>query len=37
MHAESLEIGANNGERATLNVSLQSDGEMVRTSAPTAP
>lgn len=32
MHVESLEIGANNGERATISVSLQSDGEMVRTS-----
>lgn len=31
MHVESAEIGANNGQRATLNVSLQSDGEMVRT------
>ncbi|MDL2202022.1 phage tail tube protein [Brucella sp. RRSP16] len=37
MHVENLEIGANNGERATNNVSLQSDGEMVRTSAATAP
>lgn len=37
MHVESLEIGGNNGERATNNVSMQSDGEMVRTSAPTAP
>jgi len=35
MHIESLEIGANNGERATVNVSMQSDGEMVRTSQPT--
>lgn len=32
MHVETLEIGANNGERATISVSLQSDGEMVRTS-----
>jgi hypothetical protein len=31
MHVESLEIGAPNGRRATLNASLQSDGEMVRT------
>lgn len=30
MHIESLEIGAANGGRATLNVSMQSDGEMVR-------
>ncbi len=37
MHVENLDIGGNNGERATNNVSLQSDGEMVRTSAPTAP
>lgn len=37
MHVESLEIGGNNGERATNNVSMQSDGEMVRASAPTAP
>ncbi|QKC99178.1 phage tail protein [Mesorhizobium sp. NZP2298] len=33
MHVESLEIGANNGERATITISMQSDGEMVRTSA----
>lgn len=33
MHVESLEIGGNNGERATVSVSMQSDGEMVRTSA----
>ncbi|MBZ9943439.1 phage tail protein [Mesorhizobium sp. BR1-1-13] len=32
MHVESLEIGANNGERATITISMQSDGEMVRTS-----
>jgi predicted secreted protein len=31
MHVESLEIGAQNGRRVTLNASLQSDGEMVRT------
>lgn len=30
MHVESIEIGANNGQRVTANVSLQSDGEMVR-------
>lgn len=35
MHVETLEIGANNGERATISVSLQSDGEMVRTSEAT--
>lgn len=32
MHVESLEVGAPNGQRVTLNVSMQSDGEMVRTS-----
>lgn len=32
MHVESFEIGANNGERATVTISMQSDGEMVRTS-----
>ena len=31
MHVESLEMGAPNGRRVTLNVSMQSDGEMVRT------
>lgn len=35
LHIESLEVGANNGQRATLNVSLQSDGEMVRVVTPT--
>lgn len=35
MHIETLEIGANNGERATISVSMQSDGEMVRTSETT--
>ncbi len=35
MHVESLEIGANNGERATISISMQSDGEMVRTSEAT--
>ncbi len=35
MHVESLEQGAPNGRRVTQNVSLQSDGEMVRTSAAT--
>ncbi|MRG53993.1 hypothetical protein GF108_00140 [Phyllobacterium sp. SYP-B3895] len=34
MHIESVEVGANNGQRATINVSLQSDGEMVRATAP---
>lgn len=36
MHVESLEQGAPNGRRVTQNVSLQSDGEMVRTSAATS-
>lgn len=31
MQVESLEIGAPNGQRCTLNVSMQSDGEMLRT------
>jgi predicted secreted protein len=31
MHVESLEIGAEQGGRVTLNVSMQSDGELVRT------
>lgn len=31
LHIESLELGATNGTRATLNVSMQSDGEFVRT------
>lgn len=30
MHVESLEVGAPNGRRVTNNVSLQSDGKMVR-------
>lgn len=30
MHVESVEGAAANGQRATLNVSMQSDGEMVR-------
>lgn len=34
VHLESLEVGASNGQRATLNVNMQSDGEMVRTSTP---
>jgi hypothetical protein len=34
MHVESLEVGANNGQRATQNVSMQSDGEMVRVVTP---
>jgi hypothetical protein len=34
MQVQTLEAGAANGQRATLNVSMQSDGEMVRTSTP---
>jgi len=30
MQVESIESGASNGQRATLTVSMQSDGEMVR-------
>lgn len=30
MHVESIEIGANNGQRVTANISMQSDGEMAR-------
>ncbi|MGU3494213.1 phage tail tube protein [Xanthobacteraceae bacterium A53D] len=30
MHVESFEVAANNGQRVTATVSLQSDGEMVR-------
>ena len=30
MHIENFEVSADNGQRATANVSLQSDGEMVR-------
>lgn len=30
MHVETLEMGAANAQRATLNVSMQSDGEMVK-------
>lgn len=36
-HIESMEVGANNGQRATNNVSLQSDGEMVRVTTPAVP
>lgn len=31
MHVENFEVGAQNAQRATATVSLQSDGEMVRT------
>lgn len=34
MHVENMEVGANNGQRATNNVSMQSDGEMVRVTVP---
>lgn len=34
MHLESIEAGATNGQRATLNVSMQSDGQMVRVVVP---
>jgi len=37
MHLESVEAGAANAGRATLNVSMQSDGEMVRTVTPVTP
>jgi len=37
VHIESLEAGAANAGRATLNVSMQSDGEMVRTVTPATP
>ena len=30
MHVESIEIGANNGQRATANISMQSDGIMTK-------
>lgn len=33
-HIETLEVGASNGQRATLNVSMQSDGQMVRVVTP---
>ncbi len=35
MQVETLEVGAPNGQRVTLNVSMQSDGEMVRVTTPT--
>lgn len=37
MQIESLEAGAANAGRATLNVSMQSDGEMARTVTPATP
>lgn len=35
MHLESMEVGANNGQRATANISMQSDGKMTRVVAAT--
>ncbi len=37
MHVESMEVGAPNGRRATANISMQSDGEMVRVVTPAGP
>ena len=37
MHIESMEVGASNGQRATNNVSMQSDGAMVRVTTPKTP
>lgn len=37
MQVETLEAGAANAGRATLNVSMQSDGEMVRVTTPVTP
>ncbi len=34
LHIESLEMAGTNGQRVTLNVSMQSDGEFVRTETP---
>lgn len=34
MHVESMEVGANNGQRATSNISMQSDGKMTRVVTP---
>lgn len=34
MHVENVEIGADNGQRATLNISMQSDGIMTKTVTP---
>lgn len=36
LHVESIELGAANGRRVTANISMQSDGEMVRTSPATS-
>lgn len=37
MHVESFEVGAENAQRATASVSLQSDGQMVRVVEPVTP
>ncbi len=37
MHVETMEVGANNGRRATNNVSMQSDGKMTRVVTPAGP
>ncbi len=37
MHVDSFDMTANNGQRATVTVSLQSDGEMVETTTPVTP
>lgn len=34
MHVETMEVGANNGQRATNSVSMQSDGAMTRVVTP---
>lgn len=34
MHVETVEIGANNGQRATANISMQSDGIMTKVVTP---
>ncbi len=37
IHVETMEIGANNGRRATSNVSMLSDGKMTRVVTPAGP
>ncbi|RSC30613.1 hypothetical protein EGT36_17740 [Agrobacterium sp. FDAARGOS_525] len=37
VNVETMEIGASNGHRATNSLSLQSDGEMLRVTAPVTP
>ena len=34
MHVETVEVGANNGQRATANISMQSDGIMTKAVTP---